>query len=72
MLSKYELSCGYLQEKEKKGYRVTLWMEHDCYHVRTYNHKNGVRVAWDCADTFIDAKKLYKRHCLGIEQLTKQ
>ena len=33
-LTHYGLSCGYIESTRKGGNHLTLWLEHNCYHVR--------------------------------------
>ena len=59
-LTTYDLACGYIEQKENNGIRVTLYKEHNTYHVRGYDFNNHWRLFWDCFDNVIEARKRYK------------
>lgn len=60
-LSRYNLCCGYVQVHEEKGIRLTMWHEHNTYHVRAHNHTEHVRLFWDVFETLTDARKRFSR-----------
>ncbi len=59
-LSSYGLACGYVERYEKNNVRLTLWKEHNAYHVRKHNFNDGTRIFWDTFNTLTEAKGLYK------------
>jgi hypothetical protein len=58
-LTAYGLSCGYIERKKLGFISVTLWREHDVYHVRAHDHDTGQRVLWDSFDTLFAARRYY-------------
>lgn len=42
-LSSYALLCGYVQKIEKNNRSLTLFMEHEHYHVIYFDHETGER-----------------------------
>lgn len=58
-LTAYGLSCGYIERKKLGFVSITLWREHDVYHVRAHNHDTGQRVFWDSFDTLFAARRHY-------------
>ena len=73
-LTRYEFCCGYTQTTETpgcditRGISLTLWMEHNTFHVRAHNFDSeevvdGVhgRVFWDSFNTMTAAnQRFYK------------
>lgn len=68
-LSAYQLSCGYIQQKQlRTSYlletKIELYKEYNHYHVRAFNYTKGStsgdRIAWRVFDTLNDARKYYK------------
>lgn len=58
-LTPYALACGYLEQFERNGSRVTLWHEGGpLYHVRHHSDLHG-RVFWDSFETITAARKRY-------------
>ena len=55
----YALACGYIEQFEANGKRVTLWAEHGSLHVRAHDFKNHNRIFWDCPDTLTQARKRF-------------
>lgn len=45
-LTPYAFACGYVEEDEQNGIRITLWKEGG-YHVRAYDHGQGTRLFWE-------------------------
>jgi len=60
-LTGYGLACGYIERAEARGISITLWKEHNCYHVRAHNHNTGERLYWNTFDTLTEARKDYRR-----------
>lgn len=60
-LTSYGLSCGYIQRREFKGINITLWKEHNCYHVRGHDHNTGMRLFWNTYTTLTPARKDYNQ-----------
>lgn len=40
-----------------ENHRIQVYREHNCIHIRMFAF-NGLRRAWECADTFGEAKKI--------------
>ena len=58
-LSYYGFRCGYIERKEANNKYKTMWLEHNCFHVRTGNI--GVKyTTWESFDTLTEAKRYYK------------
>jgi hypothetical protein len=60
-LTSYGLSCGYIQRHELNGINITLWKEHNCYHVRGHNHNTSNRLFWNSYSTLTPARKDYNK-----------
>lgn len=61
-LTPYALACGYIQEKENDGKRITLWHEGgQVYHVMLFDHKNHKRIFWESFERLTDARALYRK-----------
>jgi hypothetical protein len=63
MLSKEQLSCGYVQRREWNGIRVSLWREHSTYHVRAHDFNTGTRLDWEVRAKLTEARKQYSIMC---------
>ena len=46
MSTAYELACGCIDRTERGGVRVTLWKEHNVYHVRAHSFAEHRRISW--------------------------
>ena len=57
-LTHYALSCGYIESATVGENHLTMWLEHNCYHVRLHNNKTG-RVFWDVFDNLTPARERY-------------
>jgi hypothetical protein len=64
-LTKYGLSCGYIESTRKGDSHLTMWLEHNCYHVRLTNDHG--RVFWDVFDKLGDARKRYNQAKRGLK-----
>lgn len=60
-VSAYNLQCGYVQRVERGNVRVTLWKEHNTYHVRTHEFDGRGRLAWEVFRTLTPARKEFTR-----------
>jgi len=61
-LTPYAFACGYIQENEKDGKRLTLWHEGGpLYHVRMFDHKSHKRIFWESFERLTDARALYRK-----------
>lgn len=60
-LTRYGLACGYIESTREGNSHLTIWLEHNCYHVRLTND-NG-RVFWDTFDSnqLTQARKRYNQ-----------
>jgi hypothetical protein len=57
-LTAYQLACGAADgTKLGNGISVTLWKEHNVYHVRAHDHEHHKRLWWHCFDTAAEAYK---------------
>lgn len=56
-LSAYELSCGALQTYNQGDLRITLWREHNVYHVRAHEFNGAGRKDWQVYRTLTAARK---------------
>lgn len=73
-LTYYEFNCGYVQRVESNdctldsGISLTLWKEHNKFHVRAHNYATG-RIFWDSFDTMTQANKRFFKAAksLGLE-----
>ena len=67
-LTSYALACGYLEQIDLNGVRVTLWMENGCespYHVRAHDFNEHLRKAWECFETLAEARRFF-RTCVKL------
>ena len=68
-LTKYALSCGYIQSKQVGDKRVELYHEHNCYHIRAFNYNlSDCRLVWESTGSLTYARKQYKslKRLLGL------
>jgi len=68
-LTSYGLACGYIEQFEHLQQRVTLWKEHNAYHVRRHNFFRNKRVFWDSFETLTEARKRYNESSKEIKSL---
>lgn len=59
MLSAYNLACGYVQRFEQGNFSVSLWREHNAYHVRAHEFNGRGRIAWEVFRTLTLARKSF-------------
>lgn len=59
-LTRYSLACGYIEAYESDSQRVTLWLEHNAWHVRAHDYLRG-RLFWQSPATLTEARRLYSR-----------
>jgi hypothetical protein len=57
----YGLACGYIEQFEHNGKRVTLWLEHGALHVRAHDFTEHQRLFWDCPETLTAARARFDR-----------
>lgn len=60
-LTPFALACGYVEKKTVGGVEVTLWMEHNAYHVRGHEFDGRGRVFWDAFPTLGAARARFDR-----------
>lgn len=60
-LTPYSLACGYIEQYERNGKQVTLWLEHAALHVRAHDFNTGKRLFWDCPETLTAARRRFDR-----------
>ena len=60
-LTRYGFACGYIESTRKGNSHLTMWLEHNCYHVRLTNDHG--RVFWDVFDSnqLTQARKRYNQ-----------
>ena len=61
MSTAYELACGCIDRTECGGVRVTLWKEHNVYHVRAHSFAKHRRISWEVFRLLPTARKAYRR-----------
>lgn len=61
MLTSYQLACGYRDQIEQHGIRVTLWMEHGTYHVRAHDFNEHYRIDWQSFYTLAEARRIFQK-----------
>lgn len=59
-LTRYALACGYIQQFEHKGQRVTLDMEHSVLTVHAYDFNEHTRLSWENFETLAAARRVYR------------
>ena len=67
-LTSYGLSCGYIQQTEINNVNLTLWKEHNCYHVRKHDHNTGIRLFWNVYDNLTEARKDYNHNAALLKR----
>ncbi len=65
-LTRYGLACGYIEATDKGDNHLSMWLEHNAYHVRLHNNTAG-RVFWDVFDNLTLARKRYNTARKSIE-----
>lgn len=60
-LTPYSFMCGYIEQIDKNNKRVTLWHEHNTYHVRAHDFSNNTRLVWDTYKTLTEARNGYSK-----------
>ncbi len=60
-LTPYALLCGYIEQTEVEGKRVTLWGECGVYHVRNHDFNSHSRIFWKTYEKLTNARKAYKQ-----------
>ena len=67
-LTAYALGCGYVEQfnmtRHSVNLSVSLWHEHDCYHVRAHEFDGRGRLEWQAFGGRLgEARKAFKRMC---------
>lgn len=59
-LTRYGFACGYTENADNNGLHLSMWLEHNCWHVRLHSETTG-RVFWDTFDNnqLTQARKRY-------------
>lgn len=72
-LTIYAFACGYVEQhnNDETNSRVTLWLDSDCYHVRSHQFNGAGRIAWETFVTLKEARKFYKEQVKACEHLDK-
>ena len=65
-LSSYGFACGYVEVKEFDGIRLSMWKEHNAFHVRAY--KNSYIQFWDVFDSVGLARKRYRKAIKELQE----
>ena len=60
-LTPYALACGYIEQTEINGKRVTLWGDCGFYHVRNHDFNSHSRVFWKTYKKLTTARKAYRQ-----------
>jgi hypothetical protein len=60
-LTPYALACGYIEQTEIEGKRVTLWADGGAYHVRNHDFNSHSRVFWKTYERLTNARKAYRQ-----------
>ena len=58
-LTRYALSCGYVERFEVEGRTVTLWYEGGVFHVRACDR--CTRLAWETVERLSAARRLFSK-----------
>jgi len=60
MITRYELNCGCIERKGSlNNITVTLWKEHNVYHVRAHDFVNSKRIMWQSFQTLKPARNAF-------------
>ena len=59
-LTRYGLACGYIERHESNSQRVTLWLEHNAWHVLAHDFLHG-RLFWESHPTLTEARRLFSK-----------
>ncbi len=61
-ISRYGFACGCIEEKcTTTGVCVTMWYEHETYHIRGNDLTNLKRLFWHSTRSLTEARKLFKK-----------
>jgi hypothetical protein len=61
-LNEYSLMCGYKEDWDAEntlGTNISLWYEHEHYHVRRYDFNIHERIFWHCFDNVTEARECF-------------
>lgn len=64
LLTKYGLSCGYIETKTRNFIRIELYREHETYHLRAFDESADAaqfRLSWDTFPTLGAARAHYRK-----------
>ena len=65
-LTRYGLSCGYLETKEVGDVVITMWQEGGpLVHVRAHDFSIGKRLSWESFEKLNDARKYFDKLVKG-------
>ncbi len=65
-LTPYALACGYIEQLDFNHRRVTLWLEHCVYHVRSHDFQSNQRLSWETFESLTLARKEYDKIKRGL------
>lgn len=60
-LTPYALACGYVQSYSRDDIATRLDHEGSVFHVRTHDHRDNKRLAWETFTRLTDARREYAR-----------
>jgi hypothetical protein len=64
LLTRYALSCGYVETKTRGNIRTELYLEHGTFHVRVIDdssYAKRVTLSWDTFRTLTEARAKYRQ-----------
>ena len=59
----YGFACGYVKRVSLSNMDITIWHEHEVYHVRGHEFDGRGRLFWDSFRTLGQAKKAFLARC---------
>lgn len=60
-LSSYALACGYMESVWVDSIHITLWREHNAYHVEACDHEGEGILFWGVFDSLSPARKRFRQ-----------
>lgn len=68
-LTPWAFACGYLEQVDRDGRRITLWAEGDCYHVRAHDFDTHTRLFWRSYERLTEARADFDRSLRALATL---
>jgi hypothetical protein len=70
--SAYGFACGYQDIENVGTIQVSMYQEHGCYHVRSYDHATHQRIAWHSTRELGRARALFHDTIREAKRLARE